>query len=202
MNKEDYYYINDTELVDTIELDRRKWEILKTNNFYQRELLKNLTDNEIALIVSDKKRELQREKKELLIEIKGTRWDARKYINAFSEDRQNAVIKIIKFLQFQLKLRSPYVKSNYITIDELKSKIDIVSFIERITWLGISDSRRLIKCPLEWHDDKTASFKIYTHTDTFYCQWCRRGWDHITFLQWYYWISKKEAVHKFKEIMK
>jgi len=42
----------------------------KTNTFYKQEILKNMTDSEIAEIIVDKNRELKQLKEELKIEIK------------------------------------------------------------------------------------------------------------------------------------
>ena len=174
----------------------------KTNTFYQQEILKNMTDSEIAEIIVDKNRELKKLKEELKNEIKPYRWDSREILILLSKDREGEIEKIIKYLKFQLKLRDPLSTTESISIEELKSKIDIISLIELLTWTQINYTRRLIQCPLRWHDDSTASFKIYENTDSFYCPWCRRGGDHINFIEHYYWIDRKEAIKKFKSLIK
>lgn len=174
----------------------------KTNSFFQQEILKNMTDSEIAEIIVDKNRELKELKEELKLEIRLYRWESRELLILLSKDREEEIEKIIKYLNFQLKLRDPLSTTESISIEELKSKIDIISLIELLTWTQINYTRRLIKCPLKWHDDSTASFKIYENTDSFYCPGCRRGGDHINFIEHYYWIDRKEAIKKFKLLIK
>lgn len=174
----------------------------KTITFYQQEILKNMTDSEIAEIIVDKNREIKELKRELKIEIKPYRWDNREILILLSKDREEEIEKIIKYLKFQLKLRDPLSTTESISIDELKSKIDIISLIETLTWVQVKYTRRLMRCPLKWHDDSTASFKIYENTDSFYCQGCRRWGDQINFIEHYYWIDIKEAIKKFKLLIK
>lgn len=174
----------------------------KTNNFYQQEVLKMMTDSEVAEIIVNKYKELTMIKEQLKQEIRPHRWDNREILILLSKDREDEVEKVIKFLKFQLKIRDPLSTTENISIDELKSKIDIVSLIENVTWEQIRYTRKLIKCPLKWHDDSTASFKIYENTDSFYCPGCRRWGDQINFIEYYYWIGRKEAVKKFKLLIK
>lgn len=174
----------------------------KTNTFCKQEILKNMTDSEVAEIILDKNKELKQLKEELKNEIKTYRWDSREILILLSKDREEEIEKIIKYLNFQLKLRDPLSTTESISIDDLKSKIDIVSLIELLTWTQIKYTRRLIQCPLRWHDDSTASFKIYENTDSFYCPGCRRGGDHINFIEHYYWINTKDAIKKFKLLIK
>lgn len=174
----------------------------KTNTFCKQEILKNMTDSEIAEIIVDKNRELYSIKEELKKEIKPYRWDCREILILLSKDIEEEIEKIIKYLNFQLKLRDPLSTTESVSIDELKSKIDIISLIELVTWTQINYTRRLIQCPLKWHDDSTASFKIYENTDSFYCPGCRRGGDQINFIEHYYWIDRKEAIKKFKLLIK
>lgn len=174
----------------------------KTNSFFQQEILKNMTDSEIAEIIVDKNREFKELKKELKLEIKPYRWESRELLILLSKDREEEIEKIIKYLKFQLKLRDPLSTTESISIEELKSKIDIISLIELLTWTQINYTRRLIKCPLKWHDDSTASFKIYENTDSFYCPGCRRWGSQIDFIKEYYWININEAIKSFKALIK
>ena len=51
-----------------------------------------------------------------------------------------------------------------------------------------------ICCPLPNHNDKTASFKIYEKTNSFYCFGCNTGGDVIKLVQEINGFSFKEAV--------
>ena len=177
-------------------------EIIKSSHYYATQILSVMTNNDIWEIVVWKISELNNEKNTLAKEIFWLRWDSRKLMELFSLDRQKEIEKIIKYFQFQLKQRDPFQKTNKISIEELKQKIDIVSLIEILTWEWIESTRRLMKCPLRWHNDNTASFKIYENTDSFYCQGCHRWWDTINFIEYFYWISRKEAIKKFISLTK
>lgn len=177
-------------------------DYIKSNNHRRVQMLSMMTDSEISEIIVDKNKELKEEISECKKEIIPFRWDSRKILELLSEDRQEIIKKLIKNLQFQLKIRDPLYSSDDVSIEELKTKIDIVSLIESLTWEQIRYTRKLIKCPLKWHDDSTPSFKIYENTDSFYCPGCRRGGDHIHFIEYYYWIDRREAIKKFKLLTK
>lgn len=177
-------------------------EYIKSNNYRRTHILYEMTDSDIGEIIVDKNRELNNEIIGYKKEVVHFRWDSRKILELLSQDRQEEIRKLIKNLQFQLKIRDPLYSSEDISIEEMKSKIDIVSLIENITWESIRYARKLIKCPLKGHEDSTPSFKIYEHTDSFYCPWCIRGWDHINFIEYYYWIDRRQAIKQFKLLVK
>lgn len=177
-------------------------EYIKSNNYRRIHILYEMTDSEISEIIVDKNREFNNEILENKKEIIHFRWDSRKILELLSQDRQEEIRKLIKNLQFQLKIRDPLYSSEDISIEEMKSKIDIVSLIENITWENIRYTRKLIKCPLKGHEDSTPSFKIYEHTDSFYCNGCRRWGDHINFIEYCYWIDRKQAIKQFKLLVK
>jgi len=179
----------------------RQYKLL-SNSEYRREILNSISSEELIDILVWKKQELQEEINMLKEESKRFRWESRELLISLSEDRQKEFNKLIKFLKFQLDLRNPlYIPKNDISIEELKTRMDIVTLIEILTWSSINNTRRLIQCPLKWHNDNTPSFKIYENTDTFYCPWCMRWWDQISFVEHFFWISKKESILKFKNIV-
>lgn len=177
-------------------------EIIKTPNYYRCQLLSMMTDSDINEIIVDKYREVRMEQQELNQEIKRFRWDNREILKLLSQDRQDEIFRLIKFLQFQLKQRDPYQKSDKMTIEEMKQKIDIIEIVDIIAWVHIENDRRLIQCPFPHHKDNTPSFKIFPQTDTFYCWGCQHWWDQINFIQSYYWITNKEAIQKFYSLIK
>lgn len=177
-------------------------EILKTPNYYKTQLLSMMTDSDINEIVIDKYKEVRIEQQELQQEIKRFRWDNREILKLLSQDRQDEIFRLIKFLQFQLKQRDSYQKTDKMTIEEMKDKIDIIEIVDIIAWIHIENSRKLIQCPLPHHKDGTPSFKIFPQTDTFYCWGCKHWWDQINFIQSYYWITSKEAIQKFYSLIK
>lgn len=80
-------------------------------------------------------------------------------------------------------------------------KIDINEIsIKEVLWMYIKlpyNLRRNLKCPL--HKENTASFKVYESTNSWYCFWCKRGWNSINFISKIENISTKEAYKKFIE---
>ena len=177
-------------------------KLVKSNWFYKTQMFSVMGNNEISEIISGKLSELYDEKNDLKTRVFWLRWDNRKIVEWFSEERQEELKKVINWLQFEIKQRDPVTRTEQVDIQTLKDQIDITELIEYITWETIRNTRVLHKCFLPSHDDKTSSFKIYENTNSWYCQWCRRWGDQISFLEHYYWINNKEAVKKFISLMK
>lgn len=63
---------------------------------------------------------------------------------------------------------------------------------------GIEISRSgFAKCP--FHNERTASMKIYSHKGGYYCFGCGANGDVITFVQQYFNLNFKEAIEKINE---
>lgn len=84
-------------------------------------------------------------------------------------------------------------EKNYEKVDINEIPIDKV--VSMYTKLPSNYWRRNIKCPL--HKEKTASFKIYKSTNSFYCFGCQRGWNAINFISEMEAISTKKAFKNF-----
>jgi len=65
-------------------------------------------------------------------------------------------------------------------ITQLKSRIPIESVIGRYIRLRWGRERYLARCP--FHEDRTPSFVVYPHTQSFYCFGCQVHGDALTFL--------------------
>lgn len=91
-----------------------------------------------------------------------------------------------------------YYKLYFWNLNKYSKKIDIKSIpIESIIWMYIKLPKNLnknIKCPL--HKDKTASFRIYKKSQSFYCFWCQKWWNVINFISDIENITTKEAYKK------
>lgn len=80
-------------------------------------------------------------------------------------------------------------------IDEIKNKI---SMKELLSYYGIEINKRgFIKCP--FHQEKTASVKIYDGDKGFYCFGCGAGGDVIDFVQQYFNLNFKQALVKINQ---
>jgi len=83
------------------------------------------------------------------------------------------VEKIIKGLKYELKMRNPAEKDTVNfkeKLDNAKLQINIVELIEYTACVKLHSNRRqLNKCPFPDHKEKTASFKVYPDTNTFFC---------------------------------
>lgn len=80
-------------------------------------------------------------------------------------------------------------------LDHLNSTIDIVSLINEYIDLKKDGSTRLSgNCPFKDHEDKNASFKVFAHTNSWYCYGCKKGTNVIHFLQEINGLSFEEAV--------
>jgi len=165
----------------------------KTPWYIKQQVLSVMQDSEIAIIIWDKRKEWGWVEWEKKLAMKWYRWDNRKIIELLYLDEQNLLNKTIKELQYVLKSRTVWT-SNDISLEDLKENVSIVEVIETLSWIRISNTRKLIRCPL--HKDNTASLKIYTKTNSFFCQWCHKWWSPIDFIKHFHNTTTREAILK------
>lgn len=79
-------------------------------------------------------------------------------------------------------------------IDEIKSKVDIVDFVNSYLSLSKRGKNYTALCP--FHAEDTPSFYIFPETQTFHCFGCGAHGDVITFLEKYEQISFLDALKK------
>ena len=91
--------------------------------------------------------------------------------------------------------KDSWIKTSYIKIDV--NDIPIIDVIARYINLP-NNIRRNIKCPL--HGDKTASFKVYINTNSYYCFWCKSWWNAINFIAEIENVNNVEAFKIFKNL--
>ena len=60
-------------------------------------------------------------------------------------------------------------------ISEIKQKLPISHVLDHYNHQP--DRNNMLRCP--FHDDKTASLKIYTSTNSFHCFGCGKSGDHL-----------------------
>ena len=90
------------------------------------------------------------------------------------------------------KLTQSYIShEKYIDIKE----VPIASIIEQYTKIPWNLNHN-IRCPFVSHEDKSASFKIYKTTNSWFCFWCNKGWNILNFISEIEWITTKEAYKK------
>lgn len=82
-------------------------------------------------------------------------------------------------------------------IEELLSKVDILSLIEDYTSVNHSGTGYMALCP--FHREKTPSMCVYIKTNSFYCFGCGVGGNAITFLMKIDNISYQDAVISLSE---
>lgn len=82
--------------------------------------------------------------------------------------------------------------NNYNTVDEIKSRCNIVDVIGRVVTLKKAGSIYKGLCP--FHNEKTPSFVVYEATQTYKCFGCNEGGDVFNFVQKYYNLDFMEAV--------
>lgn len=176
-------------------LFREEWDrYYKTPGSIKQSLLSVMTDSEIASIIWDKRREWGLIEWEKKARIKWLRWDRRELVEFLFLSKQELIDKLIKELQYVLRSRQVWWWDN-VDLQKAKESISIIEVIEVVAWIKISNSYKLIRCPL--HDDSTASLKIYKNTNTFYCQWCHLGGSQIDFIKHFYKCTVREAIQKF-----
>jgi len=114
-------------------------------------------------------------------------------------DKLEELENILKTFNTHLYSRLPS-KRKY-TKEFSKIDINVIPIKEVISkYIKLpSNLRRNFKCPFPDHKDKTASFKIYEHTNSFYCYWCTRGWNSVNFISYMENITTKEWFKKFIE---
>lgn len=153
---------------------------------YQQELLTSMTSSEIMEIIMDKKKE--------------SKLYPTKYEWYESTELTDTINLLINRLNFELRQRDPETKTENTKeyLDQKKREISIVNVIQSITWKHIDQSlSRNIKCMLPWHNDKTGSFHLYIHTNTFRCFGCQRWWSQIDLIREVKQCSIWEAIRIF-----
>ena len=75
------------------------------------------------------------------------------------------------------KGKNPYTTQ----LEYQKAKSYPIANIFRHLGVELYCTKRLIECM--YHDDATASMKIYENSNSFYCFWCNTGWDWIRLIQ-------------------
>lgn len=81
---------------------------------------------------------------------------------------------------------------SYETIEEIRSRLDIVDVISRYVTLKERGSSYFGLCP--FHTEKTPSFSVSRDKQVFYCFGCGEGGNIYNFIMDYYNLSFKEAV--------
>ena len=71
---------------------------------------------------------------------------------------------------------------NRIDYEGTKARVDILDYVARHTEVKKSGSTFRARCPLPGHDEKTASFYIYPHNQSWFCFGaCHKGGDIFDF---------------------
>ena len=99
---------------------------------------------------------------------------------------------------FAFKLMKVLVaKYSSMEISEIKSQLSIITVLETYK-LSINKNKHC-KCP--FHNDKKPSLRIYPETNTYHCFGCDKTGDVIQFIQDIENCTKREAIHKAKELV-
>ena len=85
-----------------------------------------------------------------------------------------------------------YYSNNVNTVEEIKSRCNIVDVIGRVVTLKKAGSIYKGLCP--FHKEKTPSFVVYETSQRYKCFGCNEGGDVISFVQKYYNLDFREAV--------
>ncbi len=198
-------------------MDEIEKQYLKHQSKYhiEREILSQMTKNELQTLIHEKKKESQ----ELTITLKNRLKELMKKpyyeflseipkfflertifeFNWWSEILQmNATIKSWKYL-LQLKFENKR-NTNVLSREKiLKVKqIPIERIVERFTWKK-TWQRWNILCP--FHDDRTGSLKLYPQTNSFYCFGCQKWGTPIEFTAGYLKISNKQAIEELSKFI-
>ncbi len=104
------------------------------------------------------------------------------------EMNKNFLKKLKQYYKEQYEISASYRRDNF----DIHS-LSIVEVISRYTSLP-KNLRRNIRCLL--HTDKTASFRIYPNTQSFYCFGCHKWGNAVNFVSEIENISTKEAFKK------
>lgn len=184
LEKNSIYFIQ-RELIDSMNLDSLKDFILPLYKDY-----KNINTAIEKCIDVEKKKyseltDLDIYYLEEVIKLK-------KWWNRYKELKN--ILSTLNTHLFSKLSKYKWYKTNNKDIDI--NSIPIVDVIWLYTKLP-SNIRRNIHCPI--HQDKTASFKIYINTNSFYCFWCKRGWNAINLISNMESVTTKDAFKKFIE---
>lgn len=77
---------------------------------------------------------------------------------------------------------------------EIRRLLPIKDLLNR---LGLTPQQGFVNCP--FHNDDTASCRIYTRTNTFYCFGCGAGGDIINFAMQWYVLGFKSTLERLNE---
>ena len=84
-----------------------------------------------------------------------------------------------------------FIKPEFIS--QVEERCDIVEVLS--SYLNLKqDSGGLYKCCCPFHTEKTPSFKIYPHSNSYHCFGCHKSGDVVSFLKDYLQISYPEAI--------
>ena len=84
------------------------------------------------------------------------------------------------------------ISYNYNTVDEIKSRCNIVDIIGEVVTLKKAGSIYKGVCP--FHKEKTPSFVVYEQTQTYKCFGCGEGGDVFSFVMKHYNLDFSEAL--------
>lgn len=166
--------------------DRKRFSLINPES-----IIRELPPEEITILIQEKVGEQNILWQEILESIQNipdlSKYDeVQQMIFALLKDHKNIELcsryfETREFIQLltkvgrekQIEQKMLVTHSDYLTVDEIKELIKQKSIIEVIEkYVGLpSNYRKLknIRCPFPWHDDKTGSFHIYHHSNSFYC---------------------------------
>lgn len=155
---------------------------------YWQEILQSMTNSDIMWFIIDKRKELN-----ILPKI-------HEWYQLEIDEKKTQINTLLNRLNFELRQRDPDTKIENTKefLDKKKREISIVQVIQSVTGKHITESlTRNIKCMLPDHNDKTGSFHIYQHTNSFKCFWCHRAWSQVDFIKEYNKIPLWQAIKVF-----
>lgn len=190
------------------ELEAMESEYLKKNTRWklEREILESFQKQELKEFIEQSEKEYMKEympyyhwlSRKKFREGYQELWEMGRYcIEQFSHHFEwGKELEMHKNFLEELKA---YYKEQYASRWRYKrEKFDVASLsIEEVISKYISlpkNLRRNLKCPL--HKDKTASFRIYPDTQSFFCFGCNKGWNAVNFVSEIENITLKEAFKK------
>lgn len=91
-----------------------------------------------------------------------------------------------------INVANNYNSGNFNTVDEIKSRCNIVDVIGKVVALKKAGSVYKGLCP--FHNEKTPSFAVYETSQRYVCFGCNESGDVLNFVQKYYNLDFKEAV--------
>lgn len=118
----------------------------------------------------------------------------------------------LRFMAENNKKEQPklYKKVRYLVPEKKRDYIEDIDVRDKMEGISLKDIidaewnpkwfRWSCKCQLPGHNDSTASFHIYEHTNTFYCFGCARGGTLIDFLKHNNKIEVKDAIKLIKKM--